>query len=220
MRKSTEADGKYSPRALAGPVPGSPKPSRSRSRVPKCGSSNQIVISIAPFLEDAAPNSFHRRLRNSVNGDHRNASFVGGTDKRCSRVLRRNFPMNCMLARANRYKVLFSVVDRPTNCQHLGSLEKSCDKLVFFRTLTTNIRGANSADVHHFMTLGLPTVNILVTVQEPFRDLRSHAEARFGGRIMERRIFLKGRFSRLGVASVSMGTSWQGNGRRPHCPPC
>ena len=133
MRKSTEADGKYSPRALAGPVPGSPKPSRSRSRVPKCGSSNQIMISIAPFLEDAAPNSFHRRLRNSVNGDHRNASFVGGTDKRCSRVLRRNFPMNCMSARANRYKVLFSVVDRPTNCQHLGSLEKSCDNLVFFR---------------------------------------------------------------------------------------
>jgi hypothetical protein len=70
---------------------------------------------------------------NSVNGDHRNARFVGGTDKRCSRVLSRNFPVNCIPARPNRYEIFFSIVDRPANRQHFGSLEKGCDKFVFFR---------------------------------------------------------------------------------------
>jgi hypothetical protein len=111
--------------------------------------------------------------------------------------------MNCISARPNRYKIFFCVVDRPANCQHLGSLKKGCDKF-FSDPLTTSIRGANSSDVRHFMTLGLHTVNILVTAQEPFRDLRRRAEIRFGGRI-ERRTFLKGAL----VASASPASAGQ-----------
>ncbi|MGO7118598.1 hypothetical protein ELG61_30510 (plasmid) [Rhizobium leguminosarum] len=59
------------------------------------------------------------------------------------------------------------------------------------------------------MTLGLPTVNILVTVQELFHNLRWHAEARFAGRIMKRRTFLKG----ASVASASPASAWAPVGR-------
>ncbi|ABC89714.1 hypothetical protein RHE_CH00903 [Rhizobium etli CFN 42] len=81
-----------------------------------------------------SPRPIHRRLRSSVNdSDHRNAGFVGGTDKRCSRGLSRNLPVYCVPASHNRHEIFFSIVDGPANGQHLGGLNESCDELVFFR---------------------------------------------------------------------------------------
>lgn len=108
---------------------------------------------------------------NSVNGDHRNASFVGGTDKRCSGILSRNFPMNCIPAGPNRYKIFFSIVDRPASRQHFGSLEKGRDELVFFRPAYNEHQRGKLSGCVPFHDFRSPTVNILVTVQELFRDL-------------------------------------------------
>ncbi|AMS44708.1 hypothetical protein AA2016_5803 (plasmid) [Aminobacter aminovorans] len=48
-RRLHSAPGSPETSPVSGSALGSPKPSRSRSRVPRCGSSNQLIIRIAPF---------------------------------------------------------------------------------------------------------------------------------------------------------------------------